>query len=103
MRFDEQPRLLGSEWRPYTQLTALACISTALPRERRASHPWGEDSTMPRTLRPLQVDAIAFDLLTALIDSWTLWERVAGDVGLGRSWRRTWLRLITAARPHLPL
>jgi len=57
---------------------------------------------MPQTLRPVQVDAIAFDLLTALIDSWTLWESVAGDVELGRAWRRTSLRLITAAGSYVP-
>ena len=51
---------------------------------------------------PLQVDAIAFDLLTALIDSWSLWESVAGDVELGRSWRRTSLQLITAAGAYVP-
>jgi len=51
---------------------------------------------------PLQVDAIAFDLLTALIDSWSLWVVVAGDDGLGRAWRRASLRLITAAGAYVP-
>jgi 2-haloalkanoic acid dehalogenase type II len=57
---------------------------------------------MFQTRRPLQVDAIAFDLLTALIDSWTLWEAVAEDVELGRSWRRTSLALITATGAYVP-
>jgi 2-haloacid dehalogenase len=52
--------------------------------------------------RPLDVDAVAFDLLTALIDSWSLWERVAGDPALGRVWRQASLRLITAAGAYLP-
>lgn len=52
--------------------------------------------------RPVEVQAVAFDLLTALIDSWTLWETVAGDVEVGRSWRRTSLRLITAAGAYVP-
>ncbi|MCC6176901.1 MAG: HAD-IA family hydrolase [Chloroflexi bacterium] len=52
--------------------------------------------------RRLEVEAIAFDLLTALIDSWTLWEHVAGDVALGRAWRRASLRLITAAGDYAP-
>jgi 2-haloacid dehalogenase len=51
---------------------------------------------------PIAVQAIAFDLLTALIDSWTLWEAVAGEVELGRSWRRTSLRLVTAAGSYEP-
>src|SRR5215212_1209347 len=51
---------------------------------------------------PLPVDAIAFDLLTALIDSWTLWEQVAADAPLGRAWRTASLRLITAAGDYQP-
>lgn len=50
----------------------------------------------------LDVDAVAFDLLTALIDSWTLWETVAGDVKLGRRWRQSSLRLVTAAGAYAP-
>jgi 2-haloalkanoic acid dehalogenase type II len=41
--------------------------------------------------------AVAFDLLTALIDSWSLWIEVAGDEVLGRAWRRSSLRLVTTA------
>ena len=51
---------------------------------------------------PLRVDAIAFDLLTALIDSWSLWIAVAGDDAVGREWRRASLRLITAAGAYDP-
>jgi 2-haloacid dehalogenase len=57
---------------------------------------------MHQTPRPIQVDAVAFDLLTALIDSWSLWESVAGDAELGRSWRRSSLQLITAAGSYRP-
>jgi 2-haloalkanoic acid dehalogenase type II len=38
-------------------------------------------------------DAILFDLLTALIDSWSLWNRVAGGEDAGRRWRAEYLRL----------
>ena len=38
-------------------------------------------------------DAILFDLLTALIDSWSLWNRVAGSEEAGRNWRAEYLRL----------
>ncbi len=31
-------------------------------------------------------DAIGFDLLTALLDTWSLWKRVAGDDALGLRW-----------------
>lgn len=42
-------------------------------------------------------DAIAFDLLTALIDSWTLYASVTGDEARGREWRVASLRRVTAA------
>ena len=41
--------------------------------------------------------AVAFDLLTALVDSWSLWIEVANDDSLGRSWRRSSLRRVTMA------
>ncbi|MBI2983857.1 MAG: haloacid dehalogenase, partial [Chloroflexi bacterium] len=31
-------------------------------------------------------DAIGFDLLTALLDTWSVWKAVAGDDGLGMRW-----------------
>ena len=35
--------------------------------------------------------AVLFDLLTGLIDSWTLWDRVAGGEADGRRWRAAYL------------
>lgn len=40
--------------------------------------------------------AVAFDLLTALINSWSLWIEVAGDDARGRAWRRASLRRVTS-------
>ena len=37
-------------------------------------------------------DAVLFDLLTALLDSWTLWDNVAGSTEDGRRWRAAYLR-----------
>jgi 2-haloacid dehalogenase len=37
--------------------------------------------------------AILFDLLTALLDSWTLWNESAGSEQAGRAWRAEYLRL----------
>ncbi|MEX3693890.1 HAD-IA family hydrolase [Paraburkholderia sp. BR14263] len=37
--------------------------------------------------------AVLFDLLTALLDSWTLWNRSAGSEQAGRAWRAEYLRL----------
>lgn len=36
--------------------------------------------------------AVLFDLLTALVDSWTLWNSVAGSPELGRRWRAAYLQ-----------
>ena len=36
--------------------------------------------------------AVLFDLLTVLIDSWTLWDAVAGSELAGRPWRAAYLR-----------
>ena len=44
-------------------------------------------------------DAVLFDLLTALLDSWTLWNAVAGSDDAGRRWRGAYLR-ITYATGH---
>ena len=38
-------------------------------------------------------DAVAFDLLTALLDSWSLWNDIAGSRDAGMRWRREYLRL----------
>jgi 2-haloalkanoic acid dehalogenase type II len=47
-------------------------------------------------------DAVVFDLLTALIDSWSLWIEVAGQEDLGRRWRRASLRVVTTAGAYRP-
>ena len=36
-------------------------------------------------------DAVLFDLLTGLLDSWTVWNRAAGSVTAGRAWRAAYL------------
>ena len=47
-------------------------------------------------------DAVVFDLLTALIDSWTLWNCAAGSAEDGLRWRREYLALTYAAGPYRP-
>jgi len=39
----------------------------------------------------MRYDAVLFDLLTALLDSWTLWDAVAGSEEAGRRWRAAYL------------
>jgi 2-haloacid dehalogenase len=38
-------------------------------------------------------DAVLFDLLTALLDSWSLWNAVAGGEQPGRRWRAAYLAI----------
>ena len=47
-------------------------------------------------------DAVIFDLLTALTDSWTLWNDVAGSDEDGMRWRQAYLRLTYGAGVYQP-
>jgi 2-haloacid dehalogenase len=51
---------------------------------------------------PHEIDAVVFDLLTGLLDSWSLWNAVAGDEGTGRRWRADYLRLTYATGNYRP-
>jgi len=54
------------------------------------------------------VCALCFDLLSALLDSWTLWDDVAESLGplgsraLGQPWRRRYLERTAAAGAYVP-
>lgn len=47
-------------------------------------------------------DAVVFDLLTALIDSWSLWNSVAGSEEAGLRWRKAYLELTYGAGAYRP-
>jgi 2-haloalkanoic acid dehalogenase type II len=47
-------------------------------------------------------DAVLFDLLTALLDSWTLWNRVAGSEASGGKWRAAYLHRTYQAGRYQP-
>jgi 2-haloacid dehalogenase len=47
-------------------------------------------------------DAVIFDLLTALIDSWTLWNAAAGSEADGLRWRRKYLELTYGQGAYQP-
>lgn len=47
-------------------------------------------------------DAVLFDLLTALLDSWTLWNDVAGGPGPGLAWRRAYLEITYGCGAYRP-
>ncbi|WP_428484539.1 HAD family hydrolase [Rhodopila sp.] len=46
--------------------------------------------------------AVVFDLLTALLDSWSLWDASAGDKRLGRRWRARYLELTYGCGAYQP-
>lgn len=43
-----------------------------------------------------------FDLLTALLDSWSLWNQAAGSPEAGLAWRTRYLRLTYGAGAYVP-
>ncbi len=51
---------------------------------------------------PPRYEAVLFDLLTALLDSWSLWDSVAGGQPSGRRWRAEYLRLTYGAGAYRP-
>ena len=50
----------------------------------------------------MRYDAVVFDLLTALIDSWTLWNAVAGSAEDGLKWRRRYLEITYGCGAYRP-
>ena len=47
-------------------------------------------------------DAVIFDLLSALIDSWSLWNAIAGSAEDGMRWRSAYLRHTYATKAYRP-
>lgn len=46
--------------------------------------------------------AVLFDLLTALLDSWSAWNAAAGSEKSGRTWRAEYLRLTYGCGAYIP-
>ncbi len=57
---------------------------------------------MPNQSTPTYPKAVLFDLLTALLDSWSLWNRAAGSEATGRAWRAEYLRLTYNCGAYVP-
>jgi 2-haloalkanoic acid dehalogenase type II len=51
---------------------------------------------------PVRTRAVLFDLLTALLDSASLWDAVAGGAEKGRRWRAAYLKNTYAAGAYRP-
>jgi 2-haloacid dehalogenase len=56
--------------------------------------------SMPAPRR--RFDGVLFDLLTALLDSWTLWNALAGSEASGRRWRSEYLKRTCRAGAYRP-
>lgn len=50
----------------------------------------------------MRYGAVVFDLLTALLDSWTLWNNVAGSEEAGMRWRRRYLEITYGCGGYRP-
>src|SRR6185437_974689 len=89
------PSARSNCWRRTTLSTpgASACStsSTASPGTRPQREKGG-----------VRYDAVVFDLLTALIDSWTLWNAVAGSEADGLKWRRRYLEITYGCGAYRP-
>jgi 2-haloalkanoic acid dehalogenase type II len=48
-------------------------------------------------------DAVLFDLLTGLLDSWSFWDHITRDPNEGRRWRLRYLELSYGAGEYLPV
>lgn len=51
---------------------------------------------------PPQPRVLLFDLLSALLDSWSLWDDIAGGEGPGRRWRTEYLNRTYATGAYVP-
>ena len=50
----------------------------------------------------MKYQAVIFDLLSALLDSWSLWDEIAGSQEAGRKWRKAYLELTYATGAYRP-
>jgi 2-haloacid dehalogenase len=61
-----------------------------------------QDRLEAQTMNSPRYDAVLFDLLTGLLDSWSLWNEVAGDAESGRRWRSEYLNITYRTGAYRP-
>lgn len=59
-------------------------------------------SSLDTTSSPAQPKAFIFDLLTALLDSWSLWSHCAGSDELGKQWRLRYIDITYSCGAYKP-
>ena len=57
---------------------------------------------LDQSLAPAWPRAVLFDLLTALLDSWTVWNAAAGSQAQGRAWRAEYLKRTYGCGAYVP-
>lgn len=57
---------------------------------------------MSRELHGRSPKVLLFDLLSALLNSWSLWDDIAGGEGPGRKWRMEYLKRTYATGAYVP-
>lgn len=62
----------------------------------------GRREGAPGSDAPVAMKAVLFDLLSALLDSWSLWDDIAGGEAPGRQWRFEYLRRTYATGAYVP-
>ncbi|EHP42434.1 haD-superfamily hydrolase, subfamily ia, variant 2 (haD-like) protein [Cupriavidus basilensis OR16] len=58
--------------------------------------------TLDQSPAPAWPRAVLFDLLTALLDSWTVWNAAAGSEAQGRAWRAEYLKRTYGCGAYVP-
>src|SRR5246127_3535556 len=61
-----------------------------------------QDRLKAQMMNSPRYDAVLFDLLTGLLDSWSLWNEVAGDAESGRGWRSEYLDITYRTGAYRP-
>ena len=59
-------------------------------------------NSIENNVQQAPVKLVLFDLLTALLDSWTLWNAVAGSEEMGRTWRMAYLQATYGCGAYRP-
>lgn len=62
----------------------------------------GIDGIKEDLMKKLKYEAVMFDLLTALLDSWTVWADVTGDDIVAKNWRLRYLQLTYGQGAYRP-
>lgn len=87
---------------PEARVSCIERPSLSSARIRNISIRWQVNGIAGTATVRHRYQAVLFDLLTALIDSWSLWNEIAGSAETGRKWRAEYLRLTYGCGRYRP-